>query len=37
MRERTLQIRQALLGRGRPLIPAARYLNLLESVDPMDH
>jgi len=37
MREQTLQIRQALLGRARPLIPAARYLNLLESVDPMDH
>jgi hypothetical protein len=37
MREQTLQIRQALLGRGRPLIPAACYLDLLESVDPTGH
>jgi protein-tyrosine-phosphatase len=37
MRERVLQIRDALLGRGRPMIAAASYLNLLESVDPMGH
>jgi protein-tyrosine-phosphatase len=37
MRDQALQIRQALLGRGRPLIPAARYLNLLQSVDPTGH
>ncbi len=37
MRERALQIRDALLGHGRPLIAAARYLDLLASVDPMAH
>ena len=37
MRERTVQIREALRGRGRPLVPAAGYLELLESVDPMGH
>jgi protein-tyrosine-phosphatase len=37
MRERALEIRDALLGRGRPLIAAASYLHLLESVDPMAH
>lgn len=37
MRERVLQIREALLGGGRPLIAAAGYLDLLESVDPRGH
>jgi len=37
MRERTLQIRQSLLGHGRPLVAAASYLNLLEAVDPSGH
>jgi protein-tyrosine-phosphatase len=37
MRERALQIRRALLGRDRPLIAAATYLDVLESVDPMGH
>lgn len=37
MRERVLQIREALLGQDRPLIAAASYLDLLESVDPMGH
>jgi protein-tyrosine-phosphatase len=35
MRERALQIREALLGHGQPLIAAARYPDLLASVDPM--
>jgi len=34
MRERVSQIRDALLGRGQRPIPAASYLELLESVDP---
>ena len=33
MRERVLQIRLALLGEGRPLVPAASYLSLLDTVD----
>lgn len=37
MRERTLQIRQSLLGHGRPLVAVASYLNLLEPVDPSGH
>ena len=37
MRERTFQIRQSLLGHGRPLVAAASYLNLLEAVDPSGH
>lgn len=37
MRDRTLQIRQSLLGHGRPLVAAASYLNLLEAVDPYGH
>jgi protein-tyrosine-phosphatase len=37
MRRRTLEIRDGLLGRGRPLIPAANYLHLLESVNPLGH
>jgi hypothetical protein len=37
MRERTLQIRQSLLGRGRPLVVAASYVHLLEAVDPSGH
>lgn len=37
MRERSMQIRAALLGYGRPLIAAADYLDLLEPVDPMSH
>lgn len=37
MRERVVEIRQALLGGGRPLTPASDYLDLLESVDPRSH
>lgn len=37
MRERVLQIHQALRGPGRPLVAALTYLDLLESVDPMGH
>jgi protein-tyrosine-phosphatase len=37
MRERVLQIREALLGGGRRMIAAAGYLDLLESVDPRGH
>jgi len=37
MRERTLQIRQSLLGHGRALVAAASYLNLLEAIDPSSH
>ena len=37
MRERTRQIRQSLLGHGRPLVAAASHLNLLEAVDPFGH
>lgn len=37
MRDRTLEIRQSLLGHGRPLTPAASYLNILEAVDPYSH
>jgi protein-tyrosine-phosphatase len=37
MRERTLQICQALRGHGRPLVSASSYLNLLEAVDPYGH
>ena len=37
MRERAVQIREALGGRGRPLVPTAGYLELLEPVDPMGH
>ncbi len=34
---RVLQVRRALLGEGPPLVPAADYLDLLESVDPRGH
>jgi protein-tyrosine-phosphatase len=37
MCDRTLQIRKSLLGRGRPLVAASGYLNLLETVDPYGH
>ena len=37
MHERVLQIQQALLGAGRPLIAAAGYLDLLQSVDLRSH
>jgi protein-tyrosine-phosphatase len=37
MGERALRIRDALLGHGPPLIAAANYLHLLDSVDPMGH
>jgi hypothetical protein len=33
MRERVLQIRLALLGEGRRLVPVADYLPLIETVD----
>lgn len=34
MRERVLQIRQALLGDGRRLVPASEYSSLCRTVDP---
>lgn len=37
MRERTLQIRQSLLGHGRPLVAASSFLNLLETINPYGH
>jgi protein-tyrosine-phosphatase len=37
MRNRVAQINEALHGRGRPLAPAASYLDLLAGVDPKDH
>lgn len=37
MRERSAEIDAALNGRGRRLIPAARYLDLLGTVDPLGH
>lgn len=37
MLERVVQISQALLAVGRPLIPAACYLDLLDIVDPHGH
>ena len=37
MRDRVAQIHEALHGRGRPLVPAADYLDLLAEVDPKGH
>ena len=37
MRERVAEINEALQGRGRPLVPAASYLDILADVDPKDH
>lgn len=37
MRERVLQIRLALLGHGRQLVPATHYLDLCRTVDPHSH
>jgi len=37
MPDRVAQINEALHGRGRPLVPAADYLNLLAAVDPKAH
>ena len=37
MRDRVGQINEALHRRGRPLVPAADYLNLLADVDPKAH
>ena len=37
IRDRGRLIRTALLGRGRPLIAAVSYLNVLGSVDPRGH
>jgi hypothetical protein len=37
IRERVLQIRLALLGDGRPMIPCQEYWSLLETVDPLGH
>jgi protein-tyrosine-phosphatase len=37
MRERVLQIRLALLGHGRRLVPAAEYLDVCKRVDPYSH
>jgi protein-tyrosine-phosphatase len=37
MRERVLQIRLALLGHGRRLVPVGEYLELCKTVDPASH
>jgi protein-tyrosine-phosphatase len=37
MRDRVAEINEALYGRGRPLVPAADYLDILADVDPKDH
>ena len=37
MRERVVQVRLALLSEGKPMIPAADYLDLVKSVDPRSH
>jgi hypothetical protein len=37
MRERVLEIRRALLGEGRRLIPASEYLDLCRTVDLHGH
>jgi hypothetical protein len=37
MRERVLEIRLALLGEGRRLIPASEYLDLCRTVDRHSH
>jgi hypothetical protein len=37
MRDRVAEINEALRGRGRPLIPAADYLEILANVDPKAH
>jgi len=37
MNERTLQIRDGLLGHGRPLTATVSWLSPLESVDSMGH
>jgi hypothetical protein len=36
-RERVLQIRLALLGDGRPLVPARDYWELVGALDPLAH
>lgn len=37
MRQRVLQIRLALCGAGRPLVPLSEYLDLCKTVDPGSH
>jgi protein-tyrosine-phosphatase len=37
MRERVLQVRLALLGDGRRLVPASEYLEFCKAIDPMSH
>ncbi len=37
MRDRVAEINEALQGRGRPLVPAANYLDILAAVDPKGH
>ena len=37
MRDRVAEINEALHGRGRPLVPAADYLDLLADVDPKSY
>ena len=37
MRERVAEINEALHGRGRPLVPAVNYLDVLADVDPLGH
>jgi protein-tyrosine-phosphatase len=37
MRERVVEIRQALLGSGKRLVPLTEYLDLCKTVDPWSH
>ncbi len=37
MRDRVAEINEALRGRGRPLVPAVSYLDLLADIDPKGH
>jgi protein-tyrosine-phosphatase len=37
MRDRTVQIHLALIGHGRPLVPARQYLSLCKTVDKWSH
>jgi len=37
MRDRVAQINDALHGRGRPVVAASNYLNILADVDPKSH
>lgn len=37
MRERVLQVRLALVGEGKRLVPVSEYLELCKTVDPASH